>query len=114
MFGWFGTGDNFKTLTPGEVRDMLREKNSPYVLVDVREDGEWATGRIPGAIHAPLSRFAHAAQAIPKDKKVIFYCQSGMRSKSALRMAKNHGLLAEAHLGGGISSWRRYDMPVSR
>ena len=114
MFGWFGSGDKFKTLTPGEVRDMLREKTSAYVLVDVREDNEWANGRIPGAIHAPLSRFAEAAKRIPKDKQVIFYCASGMRSKSALRRAKEHGLLADAHLGGGISAWRSHDMPITR
>jgi rhodanese-related sulfurtransferase len=114
MFGWFGSGDKFKTLSPGEVRDLLREKDSAYVLVDVREDNEWANGRIPGAIHVPLSRFAQMLGKIPKDKQVIFYCQSGMRSKSALKRAKAHGLLADCHLGGGLSEWRRHDMPISR
>ncbi len=93
---------------------MMREKDSPYVLVDVREDNEWANGRIPGALHAPLSRFAQAAAKIPKDKQVIFYCATGMRSKSALRLAKAHGLVADSHLGGGLSEWRRYDMPIHR
>jgi rhodanese-related sulfurtransferase len=114
MFGWFGPGDKFKTLSPGEVRDLLREKDGAYVLVDVREDNEWANGRIPGAIHVPLSRFAQMLGKIPKDKQIIFYCQSGMRSKSALKRAKAHGLLADSHLGGGLSEWRRHDMPISR
>jgi rhodanese-related sulfurtransferase len=114
MFGWFGSGDKFKTLSPGEVRDMLREKDSAYVLVDVREDKEWANGRIPGAIHAPLSRFAQVAAKIPRDKQIIFYCASGMRSKSALKLAKSLGLNADSHLGGGISEWRRYDLPIHR
>ncbi len=115
MFGWlFGGGGDFKTLNPGELRDLLREKNSPYVLVDVREDNEWAGGRIPGAIHAPLSRFDQAAAKIPGDKQIIFYCHSGMRSKSALRRAKQLGLNAEGHLGGGISHWRRFDYPITR
>ncbi len=114
MFGWFGSGDKFKTLSPGEVRDLLREKNGPYVLVDVREDNEWANGRIPGALHVPLSRFAKEAGKIPAGKQIIFYCASGMRSKSALKHAKTLGLLADSHLGGGISEWRRHDMPVHR
>jgi rhodanese-related sulfurtransferase len=114
MFGWFGLGDKFKTLSPGEVRDLLREKHGPYVLVDVREDGEWASGRIPGALHVPLSRFAKEVGKIPKDKQIIFYCASGMRSKSALKLAKKLGLTADSHLGGGISEWRRYDMPIHR
>lgn len=114
MFGWFGSGDKFKTLSPGEVRDMLRQKDSPYVLVDVREDSEWANGRIPGAIHVPLSRFAQSAGKIPGGKQVIFYCATGMRSRSALRLAKAHGLTADSHLGGGLSEWRRHDMPIHR
>ena len=68
MFGWFGSGDKFKTLSPGEVRDMLREKDGAHVLVDVREDNEWEAGRIPGAIHVPLSRFV---QHQPRSESVV-------------------------------------------
>ncbi|MBB4200775.1 hypothetical protein CCR94_02085 [Rhodoblastus sphagnicola] len=114
MFGWlFGGGGDVKTLDPGVLRNMLREKDSPYVLVDVREDKEWAGGRIAGAIHAPLSRFDEAAAKLPKDRPIIFYCASGMRSKTALRRAKAMGLNAEGHLGGGISRWAR-NFPVVR
>ncbi len=113
MFGWlFGAGGNVKTFNPGELRDLLRENT--HVLVDVREDNEWAGGRIPGAIHAPLSRFDQAAAKLPKDKPIIFYCASGMRSKNALRRAEKMGLNAEGHLGGGISHWARYDYPIVR
>jgi rhodanese-related sulfurtransferase len=114
MFGWFGGSDKVKTLSPGELRDLLREKDSPYILVDVREDNEWANGRIPGAIHVPLSRFAKDVGKIPTSKQIIFYCQSGMRSRSALKLAKAQGLDADTHLGGGISEWRRHDMPIMR
>jgi rhodanese-related sulfurtransferase len=115
MFGWlFGAGGDVKTYNPGELRDLMREKNSPYVVVDVREDNEWAGGRIPGAIHAPLSRFDKAAARLPKDKQIIFYCASGMRSKSALRRAKQMGLNADGHLGGGIMHWSRFDYPIVR
>ena len=115
MFGWlFGAGGDFKTLEPGELRDILREKNSARVLVDVREDNEWAGGHIPGAIHVPLSRFDQVSTSIPAEKTAIFYCHSGLRSKSALRRAKKLGLNAEGHLGGGISNWRRFDYPIAR
>jgi rhodanese-related sulfurtransferase len=61
-----------------------------------------------------MSRFEKAAASIPGDKTVIFYCQSGMRSKNALRRAKKMGLNAEGHLGGGLSNWRRCDYPIAR
>ncbi|PPQ39830.1 Rhodanese-related sulfurtransferase [Rhodoblastus acidophilus] len=115
MFGWlFGGGGDVKTFNPGELRDLLREKDSACLLVDVREDREWAGGRIPGAVHAPLSRFEQAAAGLPKDKPLVFYCASGMRSKTALRRARDMGLIVEGHLGGGLMNWARYDYPVVR
>jgi rhodanese-related sulfurtransferase len=114
MFGLFGSKDKIKTFIPAELRDYLRENEGACVLVDVREDHEWAGGHIPGAVHAALSRFPEAAAQLPKDKSVIFYCQGGVRSKRALDMAKDCGLNAEGHLGGGIAAWRSADLPVTR
>jgi rhodanese-related sulfurtransferase len=114
MFGWFKSGGDFKSFSAGELRDMMRERDGGVVLADVREDNEWAGGHIPGAVHVPLSRFAAAVAKLPQDKKIIFYCQSGMRSKTALNQAKKLGLPAEGHLGGGISEWRRFEMPIAR
>jgi rhodanese-related sulfurtransferase len=114
MFGWFKSGDAIRTFTPGELSDVLRENDGALVLADVREANEWAGGHIPGAVHVPLSRFAAAVAKLPKDRKIIFYCQSGMRSKNAMHQAMTMGLPAEGHLGGGMSEWRRHDMPVAR
>ena len=114
MFGLFGSKDKINTFTPAELQDFLRENEGACVLVDVREDNEWSGGHIPGAVHAPLSRFPEAAAQLPKDKSVIFYCQGGVRSKRALGMAKDCGLNAEGHLGGGIAAWRSFDLAVTR
>jgi rhodanese-related sulfurtransferase len=113
MFGLFGSKDETKTFTPAELRDFLRKNDGACVLVDVREDNEWAGGHIPGAVHAPLSRFSDAAARLPKDISAIFYCQGGVRSKRALDMARDYGLNAAGHLGGGISAWRSFDLPVT-
>jgi hydroxyacylglutathione hydrolase len=113
MFGLFGSKDKIKTFTPAELRDFLRDKDDVCVLVDVREDDEWAGGHIPGAVHAPLSRFAESAARLSKDKTVIFYCQGGVRSKRALGLAKDCGLSPEGHLGGGIAAWRGFGLPVT-
>jgi len=114
MFGLFGSKAKIKTFSPAELRDFLSENEGACVLVDVREDNEWASGHIPGAVHAPLSRFFEAAAKLAKDKSVVFYCQGGVRSKRALGMAKDCGLNAEGHLGGRISAWRSFDFPVAR
>ena len=51
---------------------------------------------------------------LPKDKQFIFYCASGMRSKSALRRAKAMGLMPDGHLGGGLMHWSRFEYPIAR
>lgn len=115
MFGLFGSsGKKIRTFTPAELSDYLRDIGGDCVLVDVREDNEWAGEHIPGAIHVPLSRFAEGVATIPKDKSVVFYCQSGVRSRRALDMARTQGLSAEGHLGGGISAWRGAGLPTIR
>ncbi|HUO53713.1 MAG TPA: rhodanese-like domain-containing protein [Rhodoblastus sp.] len=114
MFGWFGLGGDHKTYSPGELWDLMRDPKSEMVLVDVREHRELANGQIPGSLHAPLSNFETSLSKLPKDKKLVFYCQSGMRSRTALGHAKKLGYQADGHLGGGISEWRRFEKPVTR
>jgi rhodanese-related sulfurtransferase len=112
MFGLFGKKHDFKTYTPTELQDLLRAEGDALRLVDVREDSEWAGGHIPGATLAPLSRFDQVAANLPKDKALVFYCQGGVRSKRALGMARDFGLTAQGHLGGGFVGWRNAGLPM--
>jgi len=113
MFGLFGSKEKIKTFTPIELRDFLQAQNGATLLVDVREDNEWAGGHIPGAIQAPLSRFDEAIAQLPPGKPLVFYCQGGVRSKRAFDQAKARGLPAEGHLGGGIAAWRGARLPIA-
>jgi rhodanese-related sulfurtransferase len=104
----------FKTYNPVELRDLLRDENSTYVLADVREDNEWASGHITGAIHLPLSRFDQVVKTVPEEKELIFYCHSGIRSNAALRRSRRFGVNAAGHLGGGIVKWRNFGFPITQ
>lgn len=83
-------------------------------LLDVREAVEYAGERIDGAKCCPLSKLdaqALAQQYAQTDKKLVVYCQSGMRSAKAAQQ------LAEAGLGvyqltGGINAWKQAGLPV--
>ena len=113
MFGLFGSKEKIKTFTPLELRDFLQAQNGAFLLVDVREDNEWAGGHIPGAVQVPFSRFDEAVARLPSDKPLIFYCQGGVRSKRAFDQATAQGLPAEGHLGGGIAAWRGARLPIA-
>ena len=108
----FGSRSTVKSMNPGEVRDLVA--GGAITLVDVREDGEWAQGRIPGAIHRPLSRLREQAPSLPGGKPVVFYCAAGSRSAQAVALCRSLGLGHDTHLGGGISAWKAQGLPMSR
>src|SRR6266545_4792598 len=50
------------------------------VVLDVRENIEWKTGRIPGALHVPLARLPARRHELPRDMIIVAVCRSGHRS----------------------------------
>lgn len=73
-------------------------------LIDVRRDYEWEGGRIAGARHVELNALSAAAESIPRDRPVVFYCRTGNRSAMAAEAFRLAGY--DAHnLAGGIEAW---------
>lgn len=97
----------------GAVQLINHEK---AVIIDVCEPHEYATGHVVGAKHIPLGQLAQKLSDAVKNKElpVIFVCQSGMRSSSAVRIAKGQGYLKAQSLSGGLSSWRAANLPVEK
>lgn len=90
-------------VTPAEARDIAARG---AVLVDIREDDEYARQRIAGARHAPLSRF-DASQPDGSGQTVIYYCRTGNRTDiNAAALAAAAGGHAYA-VAGGIEAWKR-------
>jgi len=112
MFGWLNRRPAGCDLTPAEAQALVAEGKA--VLVDVREESEWRSGHVPGAIHLPLSQFSQGVDRLPRDRKVILYCLSGGRSGRALGECARAGLPIDSHVAGGISAWQRAGLPVVR
>ena len=72
-------------LKPADIDRMLREKKGDFVLVDVRDAGEFKEGHIPTAINIPSETFASGSGVLPKEKKIIVYCNTGSRSHLAYK-----------------------------
>ena len=72
-------------LKPAEINSMIREKKTDYVLVDVRDVSEYREGHIPTAINIPSESFASGSGVLPKEKKIIVYCNTGSRSYLAYK-----------------------------
>lgn len=80
------------------------------VLVDVREDFEYAAERIGPAENHPLGAFdAERLRSTYGDRRIVFYCRSGRRSADAARRYQC-GTQPAFHLAGGIQSWKQAGM----
>ncbi len=89
-----------------ELARLLREEPDSLVLVDVREDFERRICKIEAALPIRLSELESQWERLPRDRRVVFHCKSGVRSEKALRLAQSAGLENTAHLAGGILAWR--------
>lgn len=74
-----------------------------YILLDVRNEDEFARGVIPGSINIPLDQLRERHSEI-KAKKVLITCQVGQRGHSATLLMKNLGYEA-VNLDGGYHLW---------
>ncbi|WP_340587391.1 rhodanese-like domain-containing protein [Erythrobacter alti] len=93
-----------ETLDSGELSDMIAR--GEVVLIDVRTPEEFAAGRLPVALNAPVDTFDAASIPIEGGRETILYCRSGNRSGRAAQMLAEHTGTTVRHLEGGITAWQ--------
>lgn len=79
---------------------MTLPKDGSVTFLDVRSEFEFARGSAEAFINLPLDNLRRKINELPKDKKVIVMCQSGLRSYLATRILKQHGFDAYNFVGG--------------
>ena len=94
------------TAAVGEV-DLDRE-----LVVDVREDDEWAAGHIPGALHVPLGEVVARLSELPTDRPLAVVCRVGGRSAHATAFLLSQGLTAR-NVDGGMLAWAAAGRPMT-
>jgi rhodanese-related sulfurtransferase len=82
------------------------------VIVDVRDEAEFKEGHIPTAINIPVETFALRSEVLPKERKVIVYCNTGGRSYNAYRklMKLAYPNIAQTT----FAEWKEAGMPVEK
>lgn len=81
------------------------------VLIDVREQNEFARESIPGAAHVPLSNFDPAQIPATNGKRLVVHCLSGKRSANAQAQLAKAGIAA-INFSGGIMGWKASGYPI--
>ena len=87
-----------------------------FVLVDTREDSEWARGHIPGAIHLGRGVIERDIEKTVPDKntRVVLYCGGGYRSALAADNLQKMGYRNVISMDGGWRGWTDAGFPVAK
>ena len=104
-----GCGSSTKSIDSKTVKEMIDNKED-FILVDIREVDEYNEGHIPTAVLIPLGTIeTDFEKKIPdKNKKIVIYCRSGNRTKTAYEKITELGYTDVYDLGG-ILDWQ-YDI----
>jgi len=104
----------FGSLTPAAAVQLMN--NEDVVLLDVREPGETAGGKIAKAIQIPVGALQTRIGELEKhkDKTLLVYCKTGARSGGACKELGKSGFDKVFSLNGGLMAWQEAHLPLSK
>ena len=97
--------NSYQQITQEEAKQMMDQQE--VLILDVREQSEYDSGHIPGAVLLPVGTIDEdtAAEVIPaEDTVVLVYCRSGNRSRKAAAALAELGY-TNIYEFGGITTW---------
>jgi rhodanese-related sulfurtransferase len=105
---------NPDAVSPQQAVLLVNRENA--VIVDVREESEFAAGHLPAARNIPLKDIESRSSELKKfiKRPLIVVCQTGNRSRNALAALRKAGFERVVNLDGGIAAWTQAGQPVSR
>lgn len=110
--------DAKKRVKETNVPDVKRriEAGEKMVVVDVREESEWAAGHLPGAIHVGKGIIERdIEQRVPDTSaKIILYCGGGFRSALSADNLQKMGYTNVESMDGGWKGWVAAGYPTQK
>lgn len=99
-------------VTPNGAVMLINRSNA--VVLDVREDAEFANGHIADARHIPLAQLAERIKEMQrfKDKPILVNCQAGARAAKACDILRANQFTQVNNLQGGLNAWAQAKLPV--
>ena len=93
-----------------DIREVKRrlDAGDKLHLVDVREESEWALGRLPGALHLSKGVIERDIEKVIPDKSapIVLYCGGGFRSALAADNLLKMGYRNVSSMAGGWRAWK--------
>jgi rhodanese-related sulfurtransferase len=109
------TRKRIREVTIDEVKAKLDRKEK-FLLVDVREESEYATDHLPSAVHLGKGIIERDVEArVPdQDTPMVLYCGGGFRSALAADNLQKMGYTQVLSMDGGIRGWREKGFALTK
>ena len=116
MLAWSFIGSRLSGVEQADTLKATRLYNDDALVLDVREDKEYAAGHIPKAKHIPLGSLNARLKELEKYRKkpILVTCRSGQRSARACGILKKAGFENVFNQAGGIIAWERANLPIEK
>jgi len=92
------------------------DRGQKFILIDVREESEFAKDHLPGAIHMGKGVIERDIESRVPDTgtSLVLYCGGGFRSALAADNLQKMGYTNVLSMDGGIRGWRQKGLPLTR
>ena len=109
------TRKRIREVTIDEVKAKLDRKEK-FLLIDVREESEYAADHLPGAVHLGKGIIERDVEARVPDQNtpMVLYCGGGFRSALAADNLQKMGYTQVLSMDGGIRGWREKGFSLSK
>lgn len=109
---WYMQAEPVIKLELWSVQELKGKKDELNIfLLDVRKITDWKTGYIEGAHHIYLGHLKDRLKEIPRDKKVVVYCDAGNKSTIATSILQKNGYTDVVTVLGSMNAWRKAGYP---
>lgn len=104
------------TEVSAEEYRALQDSGEPHLLIDVREESEWAAGHAAGAMHLGKGVIERDIETrVPDtDALLVLYCGGGYRSALSADALQKMGYRRVRSLAGGWRAWQEAGLAVER
>ncbi len=91
-----------------------QERGESFLLIDTREDSEWAAGHIKGAIHVGRGVIERDIEKLAPElgTELVLYCGGGFRSALAADMLQKMGYTNVTSMADGWRGWKERQFPI--
>ncbi len=108
-----------KAIKECSVHDLKKELdggNKNYLIVDVREESEYAADHVPGAVHMGrgVIEVKIEQRILNKEQPMLLYCGGGFRSALVAESIQKMGYTGAISVDGGMRGWKMENYPVTQ